>query len=138
MKKKWSTLIIVGVMVIAGITALLVNYKTDTLSPPVICTSVNENGACTGISKSFTSDVKQVIFVCQRKKPFVLKATITWYSDSNNNKPIKKETVTVNNAGYFISTFSRTEGMAAGDYHVYIDVTYALGSSKAVANYTVQ
>lgn len=77
-------------------------------------------------------------FVCQRKKPFIGNATISWYSDSDNNTPIKTETVSVSKAGCYVSVFSKEDGLTTGDYHAYIDISYALGSSKSVANFTIE
>lgn len=137
MKKKVS-LILAAVFAVVICAALLVNYKTDDLGKPVICISIDENGNCTGTATTFAADVEQVAFVCQRKKPFIGKATISWYSDSDNNTPIKTETVSANKAGYYVSTFSQEDGLTTGDYHAYIDISYALGSSKSVANFTVE
>ena len=136
MKKKVS-LILVAVFAVVICAALLVNYKTDDLGKPAICISIDENGNCTGTATTF-ADVEQVAFVCQRKKPFIGNATISWYSDSDNNTPIKTETVSANKAGYYVSTFSQEDGLTTGDYHAYIDISYALGSSKSVANFTVE
>lgn len=135
MKKKVS-LILVAVFAVVICAALLVNYKTDNLGQPAICVSIDENGNCTGTATTFAADVEQVTFVCQRKKPFIGNATISWYSD--NNTPIKTEMVSANKAGYYVSTFSQEDGLTTGDYHAYIDISYALGSSKSVANFTVE
>lgn len=131
-------LILTAVLAIVICAALLVNYKTDDLGKPAICISIDENGNCTGTATTFAADVEQVAFVCQRKKPFIGNATISWYSDSDNNTPIKTETVSANKAGYYVSTFSQEDGLTTGDYHAYIDISYALGSSKSVANFTVE
>ncbi len=138
MMKKSVSFILIAVFAIAICAALLVNYKTDDLGQPVICVSIDENGNCEGTATTFAADVEQVVFVCQRKKPFIGKATITWYSDNDNNTPIKTQTVSANKAGYYVSTFSQADGLTTGDYHAYIDVSYALGSSKSVANFTIQ
>ena len=137
MKKKVS-LILVAVFAVVICAALLVNYKTDNLGQPAICVSIDENGNCTGTATTFAADVEQVTFVCQRKKPFIGNATISWYSDSDNNTPIKTEMVSANKAGYYVSTFSQEDGLTTGDYHAYIDISYALGSSKSVANFTIE
>ena len=137
MKKKVS-LILVAVFAVVICAALLVNYKTDDLGKPAICISIDENGNCTGTATTFAADVEQVAFVCQRKKPFIGNATISWYSNSDNNNPMKTETVSANKAGYYVSTFSQEDGLTTGDYHAYIDISYALGSSKSVANFTVE
>lgn len=137
MKKKVS-LILVAVFAVVICAVLLVNYKTDDLGNPAICISIDENGNCTGTATTFAADVEQVAFVCQRKKPFIGNATISWYSDSDNNTPIKIETVSANKTGYYVSTFSQEDGLTTGDYHAYIDISYALGSSKSVANFTVE
>lgn len=131
-------LILAAVLAVVICAALLVNYKTDDLGKPAICISIDENGNCTGTATSFAADVEQVAFVCQRKKPFIGNATVSWYSDSDNNTPIKTETVSANKAGYYVSTFSQEDGLTTGDYHAYIDISYALGSSKSVANFTVE
>lgn len=136
--KKRVSLILVAVFAVTICAALLVNYKMDDLGKPAICVSIDENGTCTGTATTFASDVEQVTFVCQRKKPFIGNATISWYSDSDNNTPIKTETVSANEAGYYVSTFSQKDGLTTGDYHAYIDIAYALGSSKSVANFTVE
>ncbi|EGJ47383.1 hypothetical protein HMPREF0866_00323 [Ruminococcaceae bacterium D16] len=138
MMKKKVSLILVAVLAVVICMALLVNYKTDNLGQPAICVSIDENGNCTGTATTFAADVKQVVFVCQRKKPFIGNATISWYSDNDNNTPIKTETVSANKAGYYVSTFSQEDGLTTGDYHAYIDISYALGSSKSVANFTVE
>ena len=137
MKKKVS-LILAAAFAVVICAALLVNYKTDDLGKPAICISIDENGNCTGTATTFAADVEQVAFVCQRKKPFIGNATISWYSDSDNNTPIKTETVSANKAGYYVSIFSQEDGLTTGDYHAYIDISYALGSSKSVANFTVE
>ena len=100
MIKKKVSLILVAVLAVVICMALLVNYKTDNLGQPAICASIDENGNCTGTATTFAADVKQVVFVCQRKKPFIGNATISWYSDNDNNTPIKTETVSANKAGY--------------------------------------
>lgn len=135
--KKRCTALVLAVFVVAGLTALLVNYKTNDLNAPVICISVDENGNCQGTASKFTKDTDKVTFVCQRNKPFIKKATITWYSDSNNNTPVKTEAVKANDAGYFISSFSKSEGLYPGDYHAYIDISYTFGSTKSVANFSI-
>ena len=137
MKKKVS-LILAAVFAVVICAALLVNYKTDDLGKPAICISIDEMENCTGTAATFAADVEQVVFVCQRKKPFIGNATISWYSDSDNNTPIKIETVSANKAGYYVSTFSQEDGLTTGDYHAYIDISYALGSSKSVVNFTVE
>lgn len=131
-------LILAAVLAVAICVALLVNYKTDDLDQPTICIFIDENGNFTGTATMFAADVEQVTFVCQRKKPFIGKATISWYSDSDNNTPIKTQTVSANKAGYYVSTFSQEDGLTTGDYHAYIDISYAVGSSKSVANFTVE
>lgn len=136
--KKNVWLIFVAVLAVMICAALLIHYKTDDLGQPVICISIDENGNFTGAAATFATDVEQVTFVCRRKKPFIGKATISWYSDSDNNTPVKTETVSVNKAGYYVSTFSQEDGLTTGDYHTYIDVSYALGKSKSVANFTVE
>lgn len=40
------------------------------------------------------------LLCASEKKPFIGNATISWYSDSDNNTPIKTETVSANKAGY--------------------------------------
>lgn len=137
MKKRCIALVL-AVFVVAGLTALLVNYKTNDLNTPVICISVDENGNCQGAASKFTKDTDKVTFVCQKNKPFIKEATITWYSDNNNNTPVKTETVDANDKGYFISSFSKSEGLSSGDYHAYIDISYTFGSTKSVANFTIE
>lgn len=136
--KKRMILILSAVLLVAVLSALLVNYKTDNIGKPAICISIDDNGNFTGTSTTFSADVEQVTLVCKRNKPFIGDAIITWYSDTNNNTPIKTEIVPANKSGYYVSTFSKADGMTIGDYHAYIDVSYALGSSKSVANFTIQ
>lgn len=138
MMKKKVSLILVAVFAVVICGALLVNYKTEDLGKPAICLSVDENGNCTGTAATFTADVEQVVFVCQRKKPFIGNATISWYRDSDNNTPIKTETVSANQGGCYVSTFSQADGLTTGDYHAYMDISYVFGRSKSVANFTVE
>ena len=116
----------------------MINYKTDNLGKPVICIAVDEAGNCTGTATTFDADVAHVTFVCQKRKPFLGKATITWFSDNDNDTPIKTQTVSANRFGYYVSTLSQSDGLSAGDYHAYIDISSILGRSKAVANFTIQ
>lgn len=142
MKKSTAAKIIAAVaaavIVVAGCVAFLVDVKTESLGTPAFCVSMDENGSYKGKAESFAGDVEQIVFACKNNKFYVKEATITWYSDSDNINPVKTEIVSANKAGYFVSTFSKAEGLAAGEYHAYIDVNTISGVSKSVANFTVQ
>lgn len=76
--------------------------------------------------------------VCKRNNPFVGKAAITWYSRSNNTGLLKTETVSAESNGYCVSVLSSAEELVSVNYHAYVDISYLLDRSRAVANFTVQ
>jgi hypothetical protein len=133
-----ATILIIGLF-----AALLVDYKTNNLKKPFVCSSINDDGKI--INKNigrkvakFSSSTDKIYFVCERNKFFIKKAKITWYSNEDNKSPIKTENVKSNKDGYFISQISKAEGLKKGSYHAYIDIKSGLELSKEVVNFNIQ